>query len=438
MPPALARLLAIMARLRDRERGCPWDCEQDFSTIAPYTIEEAYEVADAIARGDMPALKDELGDLLFQVVFHARMAEEAGLFDFGDVAEAVADKMVRRHPHVFGDAEIHSAAAQTEAWEEHKAKERAARATAAGAAPSVLDGVALALPALLRAAKIQRRAARIGFDWPAAPPVIAKLAEEIAELEAELGAGTGFVADRARIEDEMGDILFAAANLARKLDIDPEAALRVATAKFERRFRAVEALAAERGVGADLDALEALWQEVKRREPKGEPAPSASDVPASSSPQAQLPTATKKDAAIRLERATKALPAGFSALRNEARAEGYRMLDTLASGWEAREIRFTRQGEALFAAYSGDRLVGIGGMTRDPNVAGALRMRRFYVAKEFRRRGVARRIAVSLLAREEIAGLPIVVNAGAGSEAFWESLGFASNRQQGHTHTMRG
>jgi nucleoside triphosphate diphosphatase len=260
--PSLGHLLTIMARLRDAERGCPWDREQDFATIAPYTIEEAYEVADAIARGDMAALQDELGDLLFQVVFHARMAEEAGLFAFDDVAAAIADKMVRRHPHVFGDAEIASAEAQTAAWEEHKAKERAAQAAAAGIPESVLDGVALALPALLRAAKIQRRAARIGFDWPAAPPVIAKIAEEIAELEAELDSG----ADPEKVEDEMGDILFAAANLARKLDIDPEAALRRATAKFERRFRALERLAAERGTGADLDALEALWHEVKHRE----------------------------------------------------------------------------------------------------------------------------------------------------------------------------
>jgi nucleoside triphosphate diphosphatase len=415
MPPALAGLLAIMARLRDPEHGCPWDREQDFSTIAPYTIEEAYEVADAIARGDMPALKDELGDLLFQVVFHARMAEEAGLFDFGDVTEAVVDKMVRRHPHVFGAAEIRSAAAQTEAWEEHKARERVIRAKAAGAAASVLDGVTLALPALTRAAKIQRRAARIGFDWPAAPPVVAKLAEEIAELEAELAAGPNISTARVRIEDEMGDILFAAANLARKLDIDPEAALRAATAKFERRFRTVEALAAERGVGAGLDALEALWQEVKSRESK----------------------TTQYDGTVRVERVAETLPAGFNALRNEARAEGYRMLDTLATGWEAREIRFAQEGEALFAAYSDNRLVGIGGMTRDPSVAGALRMRRFYVAKEFRRRGVARRIALSLLNQKEAAGRLIVVNAGAGSEAFWESLGFASDRQQGHTHTMR-
>jgi MazG family protein len=262
MIAALDRLLAIMARLRDKEHGCPWDLEQDFATIAPYTIEEAYEVADAIARGDMAALKDELGDLLFQVVFHARLAEEAGLFDIAAVAAAIADKMVRRHPHVFGDAKIASQAAQSAAWEAHKARERAAGAEAAGRPESVLDGVALALPALLRAAKIQRRAARIGFDWPERRPVLAKLVEEIGELQAELEAG----ADAARIEDEIGDLLFAAANLARKLEINPETALRRATAKFERRFRCIEALAAERRIGRDLDALDALWQEVKRAE----------------------------------------------------------------------------------------------------------------------------------------------------------------------------
>jgi nucleoside triphosphate diphosphatase len=267
----LDRLLAIMARLRDPEHGCPWDREQDFDSIAPYTIEEAYEVADAIARGDMTALKDELGDLLFQVVFHARMAEEKGIFAFADVAATIVDKMVRRHPHVFGDAEIASAAAQTAAWEEHKANERAARAAAAGTRESVLDGVALAFPALLRAAKIQQRAARIGFDWPEVRPVIAKLAEEIAELEAELVTRAEGGTDQARIEDEMGDILFAAANLARKLDIDPEAALRHATRKFERRFRQVEALAAERGTGRDLVALDALWEEIKRQEREAQP-----------------------------------------------------------------------------------------------------------------------------------------------------------------------
>ncbi|HEU0219020.1 MAG TPA: nucleoside triphosphate pyrophosphohydrolase [Stellaceae bacterium] len=266
MTRSIDRLLDIMARLRDGDRGCPWDREQDFATIAPYTIEEAYEVADAIERRDMAALKDELGDLLFQVVFHAQMAEEAGLFAFDDVAEAVSEKMVRRHPHVFGDVEIADAAAQTEAWEAHKAKEREAHKakerTANGAATSVLDGVALAFPALLRAAKIGRRAARIGFDWPDVAGVFEKLSEETAELRAELNRN----ADRDRIEDEMGDLLYAAASIARKLEIEPETALRRATAKFERRFRRVERLAAERGIDRDLDALEALWQQVKRSE----------------------------------------------------------------------------------------------------------------------------------------------------------------------------
>jgi len=255
------RLLAIMARLRDPEHGCPWDKEQDFASIAPYTIEEAYEVADAIERADLGALKDELGDLLLQVVFHARMAEEAGHFAFDDIAAAIAEKMVRRHPHVFGDVTVASVAAQNEAWEAHKAAERAQHG---GGPQSVVDGVALALPALLRAAKVSRRAARIGFDWPDARAVIPKIAEEIAEVEAELASG----ASPSALEEEMGDLLFAAANLARKLEVEPETALRRATAKFERRFRQVEALAAERGIGRDLDALEALWQEIKRMEKK--------------------------------------------------------------------------------------------------------------------------------------------------------------------------
>ena len=252
------RLLAVMARLRDPERGCPWDLEQNFVTIAPYTIEEAYEVADAIERKDIAALKDELGDLLLQVVFHARMAEEAGLFGFEDVAVTIADKMERRHPHVFGDAETVFAGAQNEVWEAHKAAER----EAAGGSESVLDGLAFALPALLRAGKVSRRATRIGFDWPDARAVLPKLAEEIAEIQAELD-GT---ARPAALEEEVGDLLFAAANLARKLDVEPETALRRATAKFERRFRALEALAKQRGIGRDLDALEMLWQQVKAAE----------------------------------------------------------------------------------------------------------------------------------------------------------------------------
>jgi len=258
MTRPIDRLLAIMARLRDPDRGCPWDREQNFATIAPYTIEEAYEVADAIERQDMAALKDELGDLLLQVVFHARMAEEAGLFAFDDVAQVIADKMERRHPHVFGDAEIASIAAQNEAWEAHKAAEREAK----GEAASVVEGVAIALPALVRAAKISRRAARIGFDWPDADSVIDKIEEELDEIEDAIDDR----APPAALEEEIGDLLFATANLARKLDIEPETALRRATAKFERRFRRVERLAAERGIGRNLDALEALWQEVKAEE----------------------------------------------------------------------------------------------------------------------------------------------------------------------------
>jgi ATP diphosphatase len=261
MTASLIHLLAIMARLRDERHGCPWDCEQNFATIAPHTIEEAYEVADAIARSDMAALKDELGDLLFQIVFHARMAEEAGLFAFDDIAAAIAVKMLRRHPHVFGDAKISSSAAQSEAWEQHKQAERQARARQSGEPGSILDGVALALPALLRAVKIQARAARTGFDWSDASSVFAKLEEEIIEIRAELDR-----MDPDALEEEMGDILFTAANLARKLDVDPEAALRRATAKFERRFRRVEALAAARATGTGLEALDALWQEVKRHE----------------------------------------------------------------------------------------------------------------------------------------------------------------------------
>jgi nucleoside triphosphate diphosphatase len=255
----LQRLLAIMARLRDPVSGCPWDREQDFASIAPYTIEEAYEVAEAIAENDMASLKDELGDLLFQVVFHARMAEEQGAFAFADVAMAIADKMLRRHPHVFGDAAIADATAQTVAWEEHKAKERSARN--ADRKQSALDGVGPALPALTRAEKIQKRAARVGFDWPEAAPILDKIEEEIGELRAELDSGS-----KARIEDELGDLLFAVANLARHLAIDPETALRNATRKFERRFRRVEALLAESGrtpADSTLDEMEAQWRQVK-------------------------------------------------------------------------------------------------------------------------------------------------------------------------------
>lgn len=254
------RLLAIMARLRDPERGCPWDLAQDFATIAPYTIEEAYEVADAIERGDLAALAEELGDLLLQVVYHAQMAKEQGLFDFDDVAQQIADKMVRRHPHVFGEERVESAAEQRARWEAMKAAERAASGRAQDA--SVLAGVPLGLPALTRAVKLQQRAARVGFDWPDATEIVDKLDEEIAELRAALAAGA-----RQQLAEELGDLLFTMANLARRLDVDPEQALRAANAKFERRFRAMEARAAASGqhlAALDLDRLESLWAEAKR------------------------------------------------------------------------------------------------------------------------------------------------------------------------------
>jgi len=259
------RLLRIMAQLRSKDGGCPWDLEQDFATIAPYTIEEAYEVADAIEKRDMPALKEELGDLLFQVVFHGRMAEEAGLFGFTDIADAVSDKMISRHPHVFGDEDqIASAADQTVNWERLKEAERAQKAKDSGLS-SALDGVTAGLPALTRAVKIQKRAARVGFDWAEPAPILDKIEEEIGELRVELESGAGVD----RLEDELGDLFFALANLARRLDIDAEGALRRATAKFERRFRGMEALAATDGKvlnGQPLDALDALWDRVKADE----------------------------------------------------------------------------------------------------------------------------------------------------------------------------
>jgi ATP diphosphatase len=255
---ALDRLLAIMARLRDPVTGCEWDRAQDFATIAPYTIEEAYEVADAIERADLHALRDELGDLLLQVVFHARMAEEAGHFAFDDVAAAISDKLEARHPHIFGDGHDDGPniveGGQTRRWETLKAAERAARG-----ATSALDGVALALPALMRAEKLQKRAARVGFDWPDPAGPAAKVHEELQEL-AE--------ADEASRVEEAGDLLFAAVNAVRAYGVAPEDALRAANAKFERRFRAMEALAAESGVPfaeRGLDAQEALWQAVKRK-----------------------------------------------------------------------------------------------------------------------------------------------------------------------------
>ncbi|MGK6319886.1 nucleoside triphosphate pyrophosphohydrolase [Sphingomonas sp. DT-204] len=242
----IERLVAIMARLRDPEHGCEWDVAQTFATIAPYTIEEAYEVADAIARADMADLKDELGDLLLQVVFHSRIAEEAGLFDLQDVVTAISDKMERRHPHIFGDL----AEGGHHLWEAIKAEERAAKPDA-----SALAGIAIGLPALARAEKLQKRAARTGFDWPDPAGARAKIDEELAEVEATAPE------DQA---EEIGDLLFAVVNWARKLGIDPEAALRYANAKFERRFRAMEAEAGAAFPTLGLDRQEALWQKVKQ------------------------------------------------------------------------------------------------------------------------------------------------------------------------------
>lgn len=257
----IERLLAIMARLRDPESGCPWDIEQDFDSIAPYTIEEAYEVADAIARRDMGHLREELGDLLLQVVYHAQMAHEAGHFSFADVVRGVSDKMVRRHPHVFGtESRDKSAEDQTRDWERIKAAERRGRDGAA----SALDGVATGLPALTRAVKLQARAARVGFDWPDAGAVLDKVAEEAAELVAAQSAR-----DSAAQAEEYGDLMFVMANLARHLDIDPEAAMRAANAKFTRRFGAIEtALAAERRRPEDatLAEMDALWDAAKHTE----------------------------------------------------------------------------------------------------------------------------------------------------------------------------
>ncbi len=252
----ITELLAVMARLRDPAAGCAWDLAQDFASIAPFTIEEAYEVADAIASGDMAALVDELGDLLLQVVFHSQIGADQGLFTFDDVARAVAAKMVRRHPHIFGpDASSQSTDSIKAAWEEIKQAERRAKSAAA---PSAIDGVAIALPALIRAEKLQRRAARVGFDWPDTAGPRAKLAEELAEFDAAVTPG-----ERA---DELGDLLFSAVNLARHHGVDPEAALTAANRKFERRFRAAEALAGGDLAGLPPETLEDHWRAVKASE----------------------------------------------------------------------------------------------------------------------------------------------------------------------------
>ncbi|MEP7042210.1 MAG: nucleoside triphosphate pyrophosphohydrolase [Dokdonella sp.] len=258
--PSIETLLAIMARLRDREHGCPWDVEQTFETIAPYTIEEAYEVADAIDRRDYADLRDELGDLLLQVVFHAQMAEEAGRFAFADVVAAICDKMIRRHPHVFADAQKSADAdAQLANWETLKANERAAKGEEDG---SALAGLSRGLPEWQRALKLQTKAARVGFDWPDVSPVFDKLHEEIDEVRAEFASG----GDPARLTDEIGDVLFVCVNLARHAKVDVSRALRHANAKFERRFRSMEAMAAEAGEVLSEKSLaeqDALWARAK-------------------------------------------------------------------------------------------------------------------------------------------------------------------------------
>ncbi|MCC7412922.1 MAG: nucleoside triphosphate pyrophosphohydrolase [Gammaproteobacteria bacterium] len=261
---AMNRLLDIMARLRDPRDGCPWDREQTLLSIVPHTLEEAYEVADAIERGDHADLVDELGDLLFQIVFYARIAEEQGLFAFADVAAAIADKLERRHPHVFADARVADAAAQSAAWEAHKQREREARA--GNGAPGTLAGIGRALPALTRAVKLQRRAARVGFDWAHIEPVWCKVEEELAELRA---AAADPARDPRRVEDEMGDVLFACVNLARHAGVDPEGALRRTNTKFEQRFGYIEARLRDAGVrieDAGAEQMELLWEEAKRRE----------------------------------------------------------------------------------------------------------------------------------------------------------------------------
>ncbi len=269
--PEMKRLLEIMAALRDPETGCPWDVEQDFSTIAPYTIEEAYEVADAIQRNDMDDLKDEIGDLLLQVVFHARMAEEAELFTFEDVAGAISNKMVRRHPHVFGTTKADDPAAVKVNWEAIKAEEKAERSRrrkSAGNAPaanSLLDDVPVTLPALQRAVKLQKRAARVGFDWPDIDAVLDKVNEELKELVTEIDSN----ADDYRLRDEIGDLLLAVSNLARHLDVDAETALHDSNAKFVRRFRRIETVLADREIpfeDASLEEMEAIWISAKSAE----------------------------------------------------------------------------------------------------------------------------------------------------------------------------
>jgi len=265
MTTAINRLLDVMARLRDPKTGCPWDLEQSFKTVAPYTLEETYEVVEAIEQDNPKAIKDELGDLLFQIVFHAQIGKEAGLFTFDDIANHVAEKMIERHPHVFGDRDAKTADSVVTNWEADKAAKREAQAKAENRSLSILDGVTTSLPATSRAVKLQNRAARVGFDWTNAQDIIAKIKEETAELEAELGIDK----NQDAIEDEFGDLFFALVNLARRLKVDPETALRRTNRKFERRFREIETRLKAQGkdiTTSTLDEMELLWIEIKTEE----------------------------------------------------------------------------------------------------------------------------------------------------------------------------
>lgn len=261
----MQRLLEVMASLRDPDHGCPWDKEQTFATILPYTLEEVYEVADAIDQKDMTALREELGDLLFQIVFYAQMAKEAGEFDFDDIAAKISEKLVQRHPHVFADAVIGSAEAQTHAWEQHKERERHSKASAQQRVASVLDNVPVALPGLMRSMKLQRRAARVGFDWPTIEPVLDKIEEELAEVREVLAHG----ADQEKMLHEVGDLLFACVNLGRHTGVDPEMAMRGVNSRFESRFRRVESLADEQNqtlAEMSLEEMDKLWDQAKAEE----------------------------------------------------------------------------------------------------------------------------------------------------------------------------
>lgn len=264
----IEKLTGIMATLRDPERGCPWDLAQRFETIVPHTLEEAYEVAETIETGNLGELCDELGDLLFQVIFYARLAQEQGLFDFSDIVNGISDKLIRRHPHVFGSDNVTDAQAQTKAWEAHKAQERAEKTP--GKVVSALSGVAVSLPALSRAVKLQKRAARVGFDWPDISPIFDKVREELDEVYEETQKqGTSADNNRLRLEEEMGDLIFACTNLARFADINPETALRRSNRKFEQRFAGMEMLADEKALKLeelDLETWDLLWEQVKTEE----------------------------------------------------------------------------------------------------------------------------------------------------------------------------